>query len=352
MIYLKKKEAAMNITKELFGETSKGAAHLFTLERGGLRASFTDFGCALQSLVVSGRGGRPVDVVLGYDAAASYEAGGGSFGAFVGRYANRIKGAEFELDGEVYRLSKNNGENHLHGNYSKELYEAETDGDALVFRRLSPAGEEGYPGALMLEVRYFIDDDSGLHMVYTAETDAPTVLNLTNHSYFNLAGEGDALDHELRLLCGSFTETGPGTVPTGRVLEASGTPLDFSEWKAVGRDIGADYEQLTLCGGYDHNYIIGGEAGTLKSFAWLRCERSGICMEVSTTQPAVQLYSGNHTDGANIPLGKGGVRYPKHAGICLETQNYPCAPNFPQFPSAVLRPGEIYRHETVYSFSV
>lgn len=315
----------------------------------GMRAEVLDWGCVIRSLTVPDRTGKPTDVVLGYDDISGYEAGSCFYGAFVGRYANRIKGASFQLNGQTYTLEKNDGNNHLHGAYCTAMFDAETEGEALVLRRRSPDGEEGYPGTLDMEVRYTLTPDNALRIEYIARTDADTVLNLTNHSYFNLAGQGqgDILDHCLQLSCDSFTEADLETLPTGTILPVGGTVLDFRTSRPLKDGLPAEDSLLTPYLGYDHNMIFGAER---KGRAF--CSRTGIRMDMTTTQPAVQLYTGNFIDGDTAPCGKGGIRYPRYAGFCLETQHYPASPNFPQFPSTVLKPGEEYRHETVYRFSV
>lgn len=328
-----------------FGALSTGeAVTLYTLENAsGLRVGILDYGCTVQSLVFNG-----TDVVLGYDDAAGYEQGSCFFGAFVGRYANRIKGSAFDLNGKHYVIPANEGENHLHGVLTKTMFAASEEGGSLVLRYRSPDGEEGFPGNLDLAVKYTLTDENELIMDYTASTDADTVLNLTNHSYFNLNGHdsGSVLTHTLRLDAESFTEGGAGTIPTGNILPVQGTPMDFTVEKPVGQDIDADFPQLRMTDGYDHNYILGGTAGALRPFATLRAE-SGIRMDALTTQPAVQLYTGNFVHGS----GKNGASYGKNSALCLETQHYPCSPNFPAFPSTVLHPGELYRETTVYRFS-
>ena len=325
---------------------------VFTLENeNGMCLRVLDYGCTIQSLFVPDGDGRPVDVVLGYDTLGDYESGSCYFGALVGRYANRIRNARFELNGKEFRLEKNDGENHLHGVFSRCVFRAEAQEDGLVFRRVSPDGEEGFPGTLQVALRLRLTEDNALSLEYEAETDADTVLNLTNHSYFNLNGGGTVLGHTLALFSDRYTENGPGTIPTGRILPVEGTPMDLRRGLTLGEGLGSSFDQLALCGGYDHNYCLDHEERTLFRFAEAVGDRSGIRMEAFTTQPGVQLYTGNfiHEDAA--PCGKGGVRCPRFAGFCLETQHYPCSPNFPQFPTTVLRPGERYRQQTVFRFS-
>ena len=341
------------ITKEPFGITREGrAVTRYTMRSAaGMLVRVLDYGCTIQSVIVPDRNGRPVDVVLGYDELTGYEQGSNLFGAVVGRYANRIRGAVFTLDGREYALPKNDGGNHLHGTFDRRVFDAAEAEGALVLRYVSPDGEEGFPGTLSLTVTYSLKEDGSLVLDYRAVTDRQTILNLTNHSYFNLSGEGsgDILDQRLRLNASRFTEIGAGTIPTGRILSTEGTALDFREEKSIGRDIGADEEQMRLAGGYDHNLIA--EPGVpLRGEA---CSpATGIMMEFSTTQPGVQLYTANtvHPDAA--PFGKNGIRYAKHAGFCLESQHWPCSTAFPDFPTTVLRPGEEFHESTTYRFGI
>lgn len=343
----------MDITSRPFGITRDGqAVTCFTLRNdAGMTVELLDWGCVVRSIVVPDRNGVPTDVVLGYDDLSGYESGSCFFGAFVGRYANRIKGAAFSLNGREYRLEKNDGANHLHGIYCTSLFTAQTGCDTVTFRRRSPDGEEGYPGALDVEVRYTLTKENELKIQYTARAEGDTVVNLTNHSYFNLAGQGrgNVMDHRLQLSCDRFTEGDAETLPTGRVLPAEGTVMDFRTPRLLGEGLCGKDPQLLLCQGYDHNLIFPeGQEG--RGFAV--CPRSGIRLDLLTSQPAVQLYTGNYVDADTAPCGKGGVRYPRYGGFCLETQHYPCSPNFPQFPSTVLRAEETCQEITVYRFSV
>lgn len=376
----------VEVTWASFGETADGReVTRYRLENSsGMVLSVLDYGCTIQSVMVPDKSGRLTDVVLGYDDIAGYEAGTAYFGAFVGRYANRIRRSEFELNGRIYRLVPNDGENHLHGNFSKEIFAADVLPDGVVFRRTSPDGEEGFPGRLEVEVVCRLTDDNSILLEYKAASDADTVLNLTNHSYFNLNGSGTILGHMLKLSSDSFTEIGEGTIPTGRILPVEGTPFDFRTWKRIGERIDCGHPQLKLGNGYDHNYVLAEylraadgttkpdgaaetdgtvapyeEAGRvvdaydgMKKFAEIEGDESGIRMECFTTQPGVQLYTGNFVDVDARAAGKGGVVYPRRAGVCFETQHYPCSPNFPEFPSAVLRAGEEYRQKTAYRFLV
>lgn len=342
----------MKVRTEPFGTTKSGTPVLrYILENGnGMQVSVLDYACVIQSILLPRKGAEALDVVLGYDSLADYEAGSCFFGSFVGRYANRIKGAQFQLNGNRYTLEQNDGNNHLHGIYCKQVFSGDVKEDWLVLRRTSPDGEEGYPGTLSLEVRYHLNEQNGLEMEYWAQTDAPTVLNLTNHSYFNLNGQDGStvLTHKLTLSAGSFTEGDAETLPTGVILPVDGTPMDFRRGKEIGAELFAEDPQLTMCLGYDHNLILNGRAGELRWFA--TAESGPVRMDCYTTQPAVQLYTGNYVDNDTAACGKGGVRYPRYGGFCLETQHYPCAPNFPTFPSTVLNPGEVYQEKTVYQF--
>ncbi|MBR3561008.1 MAG: galactose mutarotase [Oscillospiraceae bacterium] len=340
------------ITAEPFGATKAGEpVTRWTLQNSaGMSVRIISYACAVQSITVPDRNGDPIDVALGYDDLAGYEAGSCFFGAFVGRYANRIKGAAFELNGRRYTLEKNQGNNHLHGAYCHQVFDGSVENDTLVFRRVSPDGEEGYPGTLRFEVRYTLREDNALVIDYRAETDADTVVNFTNHTYFNLNGTGDILNHRLTLAASRFTEGDTETLPTGNILPVDGTPMDFRGGKVIGEGIASDYGQVALCRGYDHNFILDTDGILMRQFAEAEGDVSGIRLKAYTTQPAVQLYTGNYVDDDSAPHGKGGVRYPRYAGFCLETQHYPCSPNYPQFPSTVLRPGETYRHTTIYRF--
>ena len=344
---------AVTITAAPFGTTAAGESVMrYTMQNAaGMNVSVLDYGCTVQRILVPDRTGKPIDVALGYDDLAGYEAGTSFFGAFIGRCANRIKGARFTLDGREYTLERNDGDNHLHGVYSRKVFASAQEDGALVFRRVSPDGEEGYPGTLQVEVRCRLTEDNALKLAYRARTDAPTVVNFTNHTYFNLNGGGDILGHRLKICAERFTECDAQTLPTGRILPVAGTPLDFRAGKVIGADMDLrGCEQLRLCCGYDHNFILDGQAGSLREMAAAEGDGSGIRLEAYTTQPGMQLYSGNFVDLDAAPCGRGGVRYPRHAGFCLESQHYPCSPSFPDFPTTVLRPGEEYCETTVYRF--
>ncbi len=347
----------VTVYSEEFGRTKDGRkVTAFDLSNGnGMRVRILDFGCTVQSLAVPDRAGRPVDVVLGYDGVASYEDGSCYYGAVVGRYANRIGGARFVLDGREYLLENTPGEsNHVHGVFNKRIFKASAGADSVTLRYVSPEGEEGFPGELELEVCYRLREDNALEIAYQATTDAPTVVNLTNHSYFNLNGQDGStvLDHKLRLNCSRFTEYEPSFAQTGRILSVENTPLDFRTEQTIGARFCDGYPQFRLCTGYDHNMILDGKEGELKEIGAARSEKTGICLEAFTTEPAVHFYSGNYMHYDSVSVGKNGVKYPKNGGLCLEAQHYPDSLNHPHFPCTVLRPGEVYRQKTVYRFSV
>jgi aldose 1-epimerase len=319
--------------------------------RTGASATILDYGCTVQSLCVPNAREAFTDVVLGYDTVSDYEENSGYVGATVGRFANRIGGSTFTLNGKTYKLARNDGENHLHGGlrgFDKVLWKAEMRPDALVFTRLSPDGEEGYPGNLAVTITYALTDANALSISYDAVSDQDTVVNLTNHSYFNLNGEGPVLGHALQVFADYLTENDQNCLPTGVLLPVSGTPFDFSKPKQLGCDIGAEDVQLRFGSGYDHNYVLqGADPARLKKAAVLFAPESGITMTTYTTQPGLQLYTGNHL----IPRkGKNGSRINRRTGVCLETQLWPNATAYDHFPSPVLRAGERYHTETVYRF--
>jgi len=333
------------------GET----VELFTLKNSkGVTATIIGWGGIVVSLTAPDRAGRFADVVLGYDTLEPYLKPNPYFGALVGRYGNRIAKGEFPLDGQVYHLPKNNGENTLHGGkvgFGQKLWAVREikakDGSALELTLTSPDGEEGFPGTLVTRVTYTLTEQSELRIDYEATTDKPTVLNLTNHSYFNLAGPGggDVLGHVLRLDADRFTPVGKGLIPTGELRSVAGTPFDFRVPTPLGARIDAKDPQLELGGGYDHNFVLNGPAGTLRLAARVVEPRSGRVLEVLTTEPGVQLYTGNFLDGSP---GKDGQSYGRRTGFCLETQHFPDSPNQPSFPTTTLRPGAVFKSTTVY----
>jgi aldose 1-epimerase len=296
------------------------------------------------------------DVALGFDTLDGYLGAHPYFGAIVGRYGNRIARGRFRLDGAEYTLAKNNGENSLHGGikgFDKVLWTPAItqSGSALQLTYLSKDGEEGYPGDLTSQVTYSLGDDNSLRIDYLATTSKPTVLNLTNHTYFNLAGQGkgDILNHQVQIFASTYTPVDAGLIPTGKLEPVQRTPFDFLAPHAVGERIGAAHEQITRGGGYDHNFVLDGASGTLRPAARVQESTSGRVMEVLTAEPGLQFYTGNFLDGT--VKGKGGVAYGRRSGFCMETQHFPDSPNQPSFPSTVLRPGQEYRTTTIYRFS-
>jgi aldose 1-epimerase len=354
-------DAPTRIDSRPFGTTPAGdRIELFTLSRKGApTVSVTNLGGYLVSMRAPDRAGRLADVTLGYSELAGYLGDTSYFGAIVGRYANRIAKGRFTLGGKSYTLARNNGDNALHGGplgFHRRVFVPRVvsgpDGDALELRYVSPDGEEGYPGTLSVTVVYSLAADGGLRIDYTAGTDRPTVVNLTNHAYFNLAGEGEdtILGHEVQIEADAFTPVDETLIPTGERRLVAGTPFDFRKPVAVGARIDAADEQLERAGGYDHNFVLRGEAGTLRLAARVVEPRSGRALEVLTTEPGLQLYSGNFLDGT--VTGKSGRPYVKRGGLCLEAQHFPDSPNQPSFPPVVLEPGKTYRQTTVYRLTV
>ena len=340
-----------------FGTMPDGTpVELYTLAAGALSCQIITFGGSLQSLRVPDRSGKPVDVLLGFDALEPYRTHGKSLGALVGRYANRIGGAKFSLNGQTYQLAaNNNGVNHLHGGlvgFNQRVWTVEEAGDdRLALSLFSPDGEEGYPGNLTVRVTYVLTEE-GLTIEYKARCDRDTVCNLTNHAYFNLSGHdsGPVLDQTIQLLADRYTPTDPLSIPTGEIAPVEGTPMDLRRTAPIGARIGEDFPQLLQAGGYDHNWIPNGEAGTLRPIARAASPATGISMEVLSTLPGVQFYTGNYLDGC--PAGKGGAAYANRWGFCLETQFYPDSPNHANFPSCVLRAGEVFDHTAAFRFHV
>lgn len=337
-----------------FGKNGKDQeATLYIFENAkGMVMEVTDFGATLYALRIPS-GGKMVDVVLGYDDPLGYEGPGGTFfGQTVGRNANRTGGAHFELGGKTYHLDANNGRNNLHSGldfYSFRIWQVEKVTDqAITFALHSPDGDQGFPGALAVKVTYTLTDDNALHIDYEGISDADTVFNLTNHSYFNLNGHdsGSILDHNLWLDADAFTPADAESIPTGQILPVEGTPMDFRTPKKVGRDIDADYEALNFGHGYDHNWCLN-NPGRFRKVAGLKADLTDICMEVYTDLPGVQIYTGNFIDKE---AGKDGAVYERRQGICFETQVYPDALNKPDFPSAVIKAGEKAETRTVYQF--
>ncbi|HLJ53478.1 MAG TPA: aldose epimerase family protein [Chthonomonadaceae bacterium] len=347
--------ARASVVKTAFGKTPDGRqVSLFTLTNAnGMVAKITDYGAILTELHTPDRNGKMGDVVLGFDNLDSYLKGHPFFGATVGRYANRIAKGKFTLDGKEYTLAVNNGPNHLHGGtvgFDKVVWAAKpvrrTDGPAVEFHYLSKDGEEGYPGNLDVTVVYTLTNKNGLRIDYTATTDQDTVCNLTNHSYFNLGGQGDIRRTELMLNCDKFVPVDDTLIPTGELQSVKGTNMDFTTMHPIGDHLDEVGKDPT---GYDHCYVVNGGGKKLTLAAKAYDPTSGREMTVYTTEPGIQLYTSNFLDGTNV--GKGGQVYQKHAAFCLEAGRFPDTPNHPKFPSAELRPGETYRQRTEYVFS-
>jgi aldose 1-epimerase len=322
----------------------------------GLKATITPYGGKVISLWVPDRKGNLGDIVLGYDSASQYPAGNPYFGALVGRYGNRISKGKFTLDGTTYQLKTNNGVNALHGgpggfhNVMWNVVEVKPNSIALVYN--SADGEEGYPGTLQTKVVYTLTDANEFTIDYEATADKPTVVNLTHHSFFNLGGEGagDILNHELQIIADKFTPVDEGLIPTGALKPVAGTPFDFNKPTAIGARINHEDIQLKYGKGYDHNWVLKREGEGLSLAAVITEPTSGRAMEVWTTEPGLQFYSGNFLDGSDI--GKGGKKYEYRTAFCLEAQHFPDSPNKPEFPSTVLKPGEVYTQKTVYKFLI
>lgn len=353
--------APATIVQTPFGTMSDGkVATLYTLRNtSGGQVQITNYGGIVTALRVPDKNGVRGDVVLGFPTLDGYlnDKAGTYFGAIAGRYANRIAKGRFTLDGKNYKLATNNAPNHLHGGvrgFDKQLWKAKPmllkEGPALDLTLYSPAGQEGYPGNLNTRVRYVWGNDNSLKITYRAVTDAPTVLNLTHHSYFNLrgAGLGTILDHQLRLNANRYTPIDATSIPFGEQAPVAATPFDFRKFHSIGERIGDDNAQLKNGQGYDHNFVLNGKSGTMRLAATVREATSGREMRVYTTEPGLQLYSGNFLNGMK---GKYGRTYPRRSGFCLETQHFPDSPNHANFPSTTLRPGQTYRQTTVYEFS-
>jgi aldose 1-epimerase len=347
-----------NIRREAFGTTAEGQkTDLYILSnKHGMEVSITPFGAIVVGIKVLDRNGKAGDIALGYHSLDGYEKDKAHFGATVGRYGNRIAHGEFNLNGMKYKLARNNGENHLHGGikgFDKVLWTVEktssTGPASLTLRYLSKDGEEGYPGNLTAHVTFTVTDQNELKINYLATTDKNTVVNLTNHTYFNLGDADTILEHQLMLKASRFTPVDEGLIPTGELRAVKGTPFDFLKATAIGERINQDDEQLKFGKGYDHNWVIDASAKKGLTLAATAYEpRSGRALEVWTTEPGVQFYTGNFLDGS--VKGKGGKTYQQRGAFCLETQHVPDSPNHPNFPSTVLKPGAEYRSETIYKF--
>ncbi len=353
-------EVLQMIEKKLFGKLSNGnEIFAYTLKnQNGMTAEIINYGAIVVSLTAPDRNGKFEDIVHGYDNIDSYVVDKNYFGCIVGRYGNRIGKGKFLLEGKVYQLGINNGENHLHGGetgfskrvWSAEPIESETD-PALKLTYVSKDGEEGYPGTVTITVVYTLTKNNELKIEYTGTTDKTTVFNPTHHSYFNLSGNMNTtiLDHELEINADKTTPVDNELITTGKYADVANTPMDFRLPKKIGKDINADYEQLKFGLGYDHNWVINGYNKKVNRVASLYEAGSGRYMEVYSDQPGLQFYSGNFLNGS--VAGKKGIKYQYRSALCLETQCFPDSPNKPQFPSAILKPGDVYKQTTIYKFS-
>ena len=352
---------AQSLPKQSFGKTAGGQeVFLYTLKNAaGMEVKITNYGGALESVKVKDRNGKYDDVVLGFANLGGYtqKANTAYFGALIGRYGNRIARGTFSLDGKTFHIPTNDGPNTLHGGnigFNKHVWDAKdvstSDAPALELHYLSKDGEEGFPGNLDVTVRYSLDNQNGLHIDYSAKTDKDTVLNLTNHSYFNLGGAGSAtvLTHKVMLDADRYTPVNSTLIPTGELASVGGTPFDFRKATDVGARIGSRNEQLKLGRGYDHNFVLNHPGDLSKVAARVVEPKSGRVLEVFTTQPGIQFYSGNFLTGSMT--GIGGV-YRHRSALCLETQHFPDSPNQPNFPTVVLHPGEQFEQTTIYRFS-
>ena len=348
-----------SIVRHPFGQTADGkAVELYTLTNAnGMEVAITTYGGIVVSLTAPDREDKYADVVLGFDNLDGYLAGHPYFGALIGRYGNRIGKGKFILDGKEYTLATNNNENHLHGGvvgFDKKVWRARgavnQTGVSLTLNCVSADGEEGYPGKLEVQVVYTLTNDDELKIAYKATTDKATPVNLTNHSYFNLAGQGsgDILSHELTVNSERFTPVDKGLIPTGELKSVEGTPFDFRKPTAIGARIGVEDEQLEYGGGYDHNFVLNNDGEQMTLAASVYEPKTGRVMEVYTAEPGVQFYCGNFLDGSKV--GKDGKVYNFRNGFCLETQHFPDSPNKPDFPSTILEPGDEYKTTTVYKF--
>jgi aldose 1-epimerase len=348
-----------DVTSQRFGTMPDGTpVEAYTLKNaGGIEVKAIGYGAIITSLKVPDRSGSMADVVLGFESLDGYLKGHPYFGAIVGRYGNRIGKGQFTLDGTTYSLAKNNGPNHLHGGvtgFDKVLWKtAVVSGqNAITFTRTSPDGEEGYPGNLSTTITYTLTDRNELIVDYHATTDKATPVNLTQHSYFNLAGDGagDILGHEVTINADRYTPVDDTLIPTGELANVEGTPFDFRKPTAIGARINADHPQLKAGKGYDHNWVLNRSGEGLQLAARVVEPKTGRTLEVSTQEPGVQFYTGNFLDGTLT--GKGGHVYAHRTGFCLETQHYPDSPNKPNFPSTILKPGQEYKTRTVFTFGV
>jgi aldose 1-epimerase len=348
------------VTTAIFGKLQDGReVRKFTLANAaGASIQAIEYGATITSLCVPDRNGKIQDVVLGYDSLQGYVDGTFYFGALVGRYGNRIGKGQFQLDGKQYQLTVNDGENHLHGGkagFNKVLWEgkilSDAAGPSVQFQYVSRDGEEGYPGTVTLKVTYTLTDKNELRIKYEGTTDKPTILNPTQHSYFNLTGDPaqTILNHTLKIEADSITPVDKGLIPTGILLDVAGTPFDFRSATEIGLRINEPNEQLQFGQGYDHNWVLRGNSGQVRKAAELFDPKSGRLLTVLTDQPGLQFYTGNFLNGT--AKGKNGIAYQRRTGLCLETQAFPDTPNKPLFPQVTLKPGQVYHQTTIYQFS-
>lgn len=344
----------MNISKESV-VSPIGDITLYTIANAsGAQVVLSSLGAGINKIIVPDKNGNLADVILGYDNPCDYLNDGPCSGKTPGRYANRIKHGHIVIDGVEYHLPINNGPNHLHGGpdgFQNHIWDSQIIGNSVVFSRISPDGEMGYPGNLKAKVTYTWDNDCRLTIDYEATTDAATYVNLTNHAYFNLKGhdKGDVLDQVLQLNCSNYLPTDPSEAPLGYIEPVAGTPMDFTQPKTIGKDINADFQPLHIGKGYDHCFVIDGWVkGQLKVAGSLFDPNSGRRLTISTTQPGAQVYTGNWLNGS--PKGKDGMEYHDYDLVAIECQGFPDAPNWPNFPSQLLRPGEVYTQTIIYKF--
>lgn len=343
------------VTRAAFGTMPDGQpVEVFTLKSKTVETKVINYGARLIDIRTPDRNGVAGDVMIGFDTLPEWLADRGSYnGSIVGRYGNRIANGRFTIDGKEYQIPPNNGPNALHGGrigFDKKLWTAKEVPNGVEFTLVSPDGDMGFPGTLTAHVTYTLKG-SALKIDYTATTDKPTVVNLTNHTYFNLTGGSDnVLGHQLTIHADRYTPTTKSLIPTGALEPVAGTPMDFQTAHTIGERIGESYEALTMAGGYDHNWVLNGPDGVMKIAAEVYEPKSGRTLTVSTTQPGVQFYSGNFLNGAMT--GRGGYKYTKNAGFCLETQHFPDSPNQPNFPSTLLRPGQTMHSTTLFTFGV
>ena len=341
------------VTEDAWGTSGGRAVELFTLTSSTLKITITNYGAHVVSVQAPDRNGANADVVLGFKDLAGFEGDTKTYmGSVVGRYGNRIAKGTFMLGGATFHIPLNNDPNTLHGGtvgFDRKVWSARMIPQGVELTLVSPDGDMGFPGTLTAHVRYTLEDNA-LHINYSATTDKPTVVNLTNHSYFNLAGEssGTVLDQQLTIEADRYTPVDASLIPTGELAPVAGTPFDFRTSTAIGERIGANHEQLKIAGGYDHNFVLNGRS--MHEAARVVDPKSGRTLTVSTSEPGVQFYSGNFLDGSLT--GVGGVAYVKHAGFCLETQHFPDSPNHPSFPTTELKPGETFRSSTTFTFGV